>query len=65
MCALAWVPRFWTVVCFHSASERGAALALWEAVADDAQGADMTDAARGGFTEINVVMRRDDIKSGI
>lgn len=55
MCALTRVPRFQTVARFLSASERGAARAVWEAVvvgADDAEGADVAEAARAwGFAE--------------
>ena len=55
MCALARVSRFRTVARFLSASERGAASTLWEAVvlgAGDAQDADIAEAARAwGFTE--------------
>jgi hypothetical protein len=52
MCALARVPRFRTVVRFLSASERGAARALWATVVDDAQDADVAEAARAwGFAE--------------
>ncbi|KAN0141011.1 hypothetical protein V8E53_001455 [Lactarius tabidus] len=52
LCALARVPRFQTVVRFLSASERGAARALWEAVVGDAQDADAAEAARAwGFAE--------------
>ena len=55
MCALARVSRFRTVARFLSASERGAASTLWEAVvlgAGDAQDADRAEAARAwGFTE--------------
>ncbi|KAF8257306.1 hypothetical protein EI94DRAFT_1671024 [Lactarius quietus] len=55
MCALTRVPRFQTVVRFLSASECGAARALWEAVVlgtGDAQDADVVEAARAwGFAE--------------
>ena len=55
MCTLTRVPRFQTVVRFLSASERGAARALWEAVvrgAGDAQDTDVAEAAQAwGFAE--------------
>ena len=53
MCELTRVSRFRTVVRFLSASERGAASALWEAVVlgtGDGQDADIAEAARAwGF----------------
>jgi len=49
MCALTLVPRFWTVAPSLSASERGAARAVWEAVvlgADEAEDADVAVSVR-------------------